>query len=168
MTIIQMEDMMLEIPTHEYFMQEAIRLAEDSVASGGGPFGSVVVKNGVIIGRGNNRVTVWNDPTAHGEIVAIRDACTHLNSYQLDGCILYTNAEPCPMCLGAIYWARPSAVYFALSVDEAAAIGFDDTFIYEEIAMPQPERSIPFVHLDIPSASAAFAAWKGKGDKVEY
>src|SRR5438045_1315378 len=121
----------------EYFMQRAIRLAQNGMDSNaGGPFGALVVKDGEIIAEGSNRVTSTNDPTAHAEIVAIRNACQKLNSFQLDGCRIYTSCEPCPMCLGAIYWARPEKVFFACTREDAANVGFDDQFIYDEIEKP--------------------------------
>ena len=153
---------------HEKHMSEAIKLSIDSVLSGGGPFGAVIVKNGEIVGQGSNRVTVDNDPTAHGEIVAIRDACKNLNSFQLDGCTLYTSAEPCPMCLGAIYWARPEAVYFGNTKEDAANIDFDDSFIYEEIPKALGDRSIPFHELMRKEAGEAFTLWREKTDKTLY
>lgn len=154
--------------TPEEFMTEACALAAESVASGGGPFGTVIVKDGVIVGRGMNRVTVHHDPTAHGEIVAIRDACTNLDTFQLTGCTLYTNAEPCPMCFGAIYWARPDAVYFANTKAETAAIGFDDVFITTEFEKSITERAIPFTHLSLPEAGEAFRLWSTRSEKTEY
>lgn len=153
----------------EFFMQEAINLAKESMESGqGGPFGAIVVKDGKIIGKGSNRVTSDNDPTAHAEISAIRDACKNLNSFQLDGCDIYTSCEPCPMCLGAIYWARPSAVYYAATKDDAADAGFDDEFIYEEIDKPIEERKIPMKQILRKNAQLVFAGWKSKEDKIEY
>ena len=125
------------------FMQEAIRLSMDNVSSGkGGPFGAVIVKDGKIIARGANEVILTKDPTAHAEVVAIRNACNTLQSFQLDGCDIYTSCEPCPMCLGAIYWARPDRLFYANSKEDAAAIDFDDQFIYEEIAKPIAERKL--------------------------
>ena len=153
---------------HEEFMAQAITLAKQSVASGGGPFGAVIVKDGQVVGRGINRVTVWNDPSAHGEIVAIRDACKNLNTFQLAECILYTNSEPCPMCLGAIYWARLKAVYYANTKEDAAAIGFDDDFIYREIEKPFCGRQIPFFPIMRESALDTFQMWERKADKVKY
>src|SRR5512147_1167783 len=133
--------------SRESFMREAIHLAEQGMRTGrGGPFGCVVVRHGEIVGRGNNRVTSTNDPTAHAEIVAIREACRKLNSFQLEGCDIYTSCEPCPMCLGAIYWARPRRVIYANTREEAAAIEFDDEFIYKEINAKMEERKIPFIH----------------------
>lgn len=134
----------------------------------GGPFGAVVVKDGQIIGRGNNRVTSTNDPTAHAEVVAIRDACRHLGSFQLDGCTIYTSCEPCPMCLGAIYWARPEKVYFGCTRADAAAIGFDDDFIYREINEPLDARQLPIEQLLHEEALTVFAQWREKTDKTAY
>ncbi len=134
----------------------------------GGPFGCVVVKDGEIVGRGNNKVTSTNDPTAHAEVNAIRDACKNLNSFQLEGCEIYTSCEPCPMCLGAIYWARPDKVYYGSNQIDAANIGFDDEFIYKEIPLPYTERSIPFQQLGREVALEAFIKWEEKGDKTEY
>jgi guanine deaminase len=151
------------------FLLEAIELAKKGVERGaGGPFGCVIVKNGVIVGKGHNQVTSTNDPTAHAEVVAIRDACTELGSYQLTDCDLYTSCEPCPMCLGAIYWARPRRVIYACTRHEAADAGFDDAVIYEEINVPTGERRIPFDHECLDEASALFAFWKKKGDKQLY
>jgi len=150
-------------------MARAIALAIDNVHAGrGGPFGAVVARDGRIIAEGTNRVTSSNDPTAHAEVVAIRIACAALNSFQLTGCELYTSCEPCPMCLGAIYWARPARVYFAGTAADAAAAGFDDSFIYEQLAMPLASRKIPFVSLMRVEAQAAFRAWLDKSDKIEY
>ncbi|VAV84669.1 Guanine deaminase [hydrothermal vent metagenome] len=134
----------------------------------GGPFGCVVVKDGEIVGRGNNKVTSTNDPTAHAEVNAIRDACKNLNSFQLEGCEIYTSCEPCPMCLGAIYWARPDKVYYGSNQIDAANIGFDDEFIYKEIPLPYTERSIPFQQLGREVALEAFIKWEEKEDKTEY
>ena len=134
----------------------------------GGPFGCVVVKDGEIIGRGNNKVTSTNDPTAHAEVNAIRDACKNLNSFQLEGCEIYTSCEPCPMCLGAIYWARPDKVYYGSNQIDAANIGFDDEFIYKEIPLPYTERSIPFQQLGRKVALEAFIKWEEKENKTKY
>ena len=153
----------------EKFMKEAIRLALEGMRAGkGGPFGAVVVKGGEIIGKGSNSVLQTNDPTAHAEVVAIRDACSKLGTFQLEGCELYTSCEPCPMCLGAIYWARPFGVYFACSRQDAASIGFDDEFIYEEIERPVGERQIPATQLLRDEAYTAFKEWDDKGDKQLY
>jgi tRNA(Arg) A34 adenosine deaminase TadA len=155
---------------HEKFMRAAITLSEASMDSGGGPFGAVIVKNGKIVGRGMNRVTIHNDPTAHAEIEAIRDACKKLSSFQLNGCIVYSSTEPCPMCFGAINWARPRAVYFANGKEDAAAIGFDDAFIYDEIGKERSKRKVK--HRQIMPMRIhglkAFKIWKGKIDRVEY
>ncbi|MBW7887465.1 MAG: nucleoside deaminase [Bacteroidetes bacterium] len=155
--------------TKEEFMCEAIRLSMENVASGnGGPFGCVIVKNGNIIARGVNTVTTSNDPTAHAEIVAIREACKVLGSFQLDGCELYTSCEPCPMCLGAIYWARPGKIYFANGRGDAAKIGFDDLFIYEELPRAIHERKIPTEQFLRDEALAVFHAWQKSEIKKEY
>lgn len=151
------------------FMQEAIKLAMSNVESGqGGPFGAVIVKNGKIIARGANEVTRSNDPTAHAEVVAIRKACAELHSFQLEGCELYASCEPCPMCLGAIYWARPDKIYFAATKEDAAAVNFDDQFIYEEIAKPVSERRLFTRQMLREEALDAFRRWAGSTKKTEY
>ncbi len=151
------------------YMNEAVKAAlKGIIANEGGPFGCVIVKNGEIIGRGNNKVTSTNDPTAHAEITAIREACKHLNSFQLEGCIIYTSCEPCPMCLGAIYWARPEKVYFGCNQQDAADIGFDDEFIYKEIDLDYQNRSIPFEQLARNQALEPFKKWQEKEDKIKY
>lgn len=150
-------------------MQEAIDMAKKGMQNNeGGPFGAVVVKNGEIIGRGNNKVTSTNDPTAHAEVTAIRDACDRLDSFQLDDCELYTSCEPCPMCLGAIYWARPKAIYYACTKKDAAEINFDDDFIYKEIATPIPERKIKTVQIMREEGLEAFKLWEEKTDRTDY
>ena len=150
-------------------MREAIALSLNGMKNGeGGPFGCVIVKNGVVIGRGNNRVTSTNDPTAHAEVVAIRDACRHLNSFQLTGCTIYTSCEPCPICLGAIYWARPDRIVYACTREDAAAIDFDDDFLYKELVAPMLERQIPIVPLLREEGLVVFKEWKNKGDKKAY
>jgi tRNA(Arg) A34 adenosine deaminase TadA len=155
--------------THNDWMQFAIDLSIKGVTNNeGGPFGAIVVKDGQIVGRGNNRVTSSNDPTAHAEVVAIRDACTNLGTFQLHGCTVYTSCEPCPMCLGAIYWARPDQVYFACTKTDAADHGFDDQFIYDEIEQPFHARKIPFEQVGQAQALSAFHLWSSKADKVEY
>jgi guanine deaminase len=155
--------------TKEEFMREAIRLSELNVATGkGGPFGAIVVKDGRIIARGTNQVTATHDPTAHAEIIAIRNACRELESFQLEGCELYTSCEPCPMCLGAIYWARPAKVYFANTQSDAAAIGFDDGFIYQELALPHADRKLPQEQLLADEAREAFARWQQTENKTPY
>ncbi|WP_062043683.1 nucleoside deaminase [Lentimicrobium saccharophilum] len=151
------------------FMAEALRLAEENISSGnGGPFGAVVVKDGKIIARGSNHVTSNNDPTAHAEVVAIREACTVLGDFQLKGCEIYCSCEPCPMCLGAIYWARPERIYFAASRQDAADAGFDDDFIYREISLNPGQRSIPAGQLLREEALHVFRQWKESDRKIPY
>jgi tRNA(Arg) A34 adenosine deaminase TadA len=153
----------------EYFMRRAISLAQQGIDSNaGGPFGAVIVKDDVIIGEGCNEVTSTNDPTAHAEIVAIRNACQKLDSFQLDDCVLYTSCEPCPMCLGAIYWARPSKIFYAATHSDAASVGFDDQFIYEEIKKDVEERQIKTVNLLREEGLKVFRNWENKADKTEY
>jgi len=150
-------------------MAQAIELAIENVRAGrGGPFGALVVKAGRIIGAGTNCVTSLNDPTAHAEMLAIREACAKLGSFSLDGCDIYTTCEPCPMCLGAIYWARLQGVYFGARAADAAAAGFDDAFIYQQIATPAGERKIPFHMMMREQALACFRAWEEKLDRVPY
>ncbi len=154
---------------HMKFMEMAIRLSEEGQDKGeGGPFGAIVVKDGEVVGKGWNMVTAGNDPTAHAEVTAIRDACRRLGTFQLTGCVVYTSCEPCPMCLGAIYWARPDAVYYANTRDDAAKAGFDDAFIYEEIALPLAARKIPMRQLGHGQALDAFRKWHEKPDKHAY
>jgi len=151
------------------FMLEAIQLSINNVEEGkGGPFGAVIVKDGKIIARGVNRVTTNNDPTAHAEVVAIREACKVLNTFQLTGCEIYTSCEPCPMCLGAIYWARPDKLFYANSKEDAAAIQFDDRFIYEEIAKPVEERKLFTKQILRDEALKAFKKWSESTNKIEY
>ena len=151
------------------FMRKAIRLSLANVEKlKGGPFGAVIVKDGKVIARGTNNVTATNDPTAHAEIVAIRKACKILKTYQLTGCEIYTSCEPCPMCLAAIYWARPDKIYYANSKEDAAAINFDDNLIYEEIAKPVSERKIFTQQLLREEAQAAFKKWSESPNKIEY
>ena len=150
------------------FMKQAIELAVANVRREGGPFAALVVKDGIVIATGANQVTRANDPTAHAEIVAIREACRVLGDFQLSGCEIYTSCEPCPMCLGAIYWARPERVFFAATHQDAAAAGFDDSFIYRQIALPYSERSIPMLHITDEYARQPFEEWSGKPDKTEY
>jgi guanine deaminase len=153
----------------EKFMREAIRLSrEKSRDNCGGPFGAVVVRQGKIIGRGWNRVTSTNDPTAHAEITAIRAACKKLKTFQLADCELYTSCEPCPMCLAAIYWARFSKVFYANTRRDAAKIKFDDDLIYREIGRPIARRKIPMEQLLRPEALQAFVEWDAKADKIQY
>lgn len=153
---------------HTQFLKRAVTLAVEGVNHGGGPFGAVIVKNGTIIAEGQNNVTAKNDPTAHAEVTAIRNACRALGSYQLDDCVIYTSCEPCPMCLGAIYWARPKAVYYASSHKDAADAGFDDSFIYDEIEKQTSERMIPFYQVNFSEHSAPFDAWKSFAEKKVY
>ncbi len=151
------------------FMLEAIRLSKEGIESGiGGPFGAVVVKNGQVVGKGCNKVATTNDPTAHAEVVAIRDACQNLNTFQLNDCEIYCSCEPCPMCLSAIYWARIDKIYFANTKNDAANIGFDDAFIYEEIEKPFDKRSIPTETMMRNEAQQVFELWKDKEDKIAY
>jgi tRNA(Arg) A34 adenosine deaminase TadA len=151
------------------FMKEAIRLSIENVTSGnGGPFGCVIVKNGKIIARGVNEVTSSNDPTAHAEVVAIRNACEALGTFQLEGCEIYTSCEPCPMCLGAIYWARPDKIYYGNSKEDAAKVDFDDHFIYKEIEKPLVKRSLFTKQLLREEAQQAFILWQQVPDKIKY
>ena len=151
------------------FMSKAIDLSLRNVRTGqGGPFAAVVVRGGQIIAEGVNQVTSDNDPTAHAEIVAIRNACRMLGSFQLDGCEIYTTCEPCPMCMGAIYWARPAKVFFGNTRKDAAAIGFDDSLIYSELRLPVSRRKIKMTPLMRPQALRAFDAWKRKTEKIKY
>jgi len=153
----------------ERFMKEAIALSNNGVQNNeGGPFGCIVVKNDIIVGRGCNRVTSTNDPTAHAEIIAIRDACKNLGTFQLEGCEIYTSCEPCPMCLGAIYWARPNVIYYANTRNDAAEIGFDDSMIYDEINMHINNRKIPVINLGREEAQKIFVEWLHKKDKITY
>lgn len=153
----------------EQFMAEAIALSQHAVDSNtGGPFGCVVVKNGEIIGKGQNRVTSNNDPTAHAEVEAIRDACKNIQSFDLHNCEIYTSCEPCPMCLGAIYWARPKIVYYGNTHSDAASIGFDDSMIYGQVSKPINERSIPMENLLRSEAFNVFKAWENKENRKPY
>ncbi|MCR9082218.1 MAG: nucleoside deaminase [Cyclobacteriaceae bacterium] len=151
------------------FMRKAIALAKEGMeAEKGGPFGCVIVKDGKIIGQGSNMVLTSNDPTAHAEVVAIRDACKKLNHFQLEGCEVYTSCEPCPMCLGAIFWARPRKVFYACTKDDAADAGFDDDFIYEEIKVDPADRKIPMLNGMREESQKVFELWKKKEDKKVY
>jgi tRNA(Arg) A34 adenosine deaminase TadA len=153
----------------ETFMREAIRLAEHGMRSGhGGPFGCVVVRRGEIVGRGHNRVTSTNDPTAHAEVVAIRDACANLETFQLADCALFTSCEPCPMCLSAIYWARIPQVFYGNTRQDAAAIGFDDDFIYRQVPLPPDQRAVRMQLFLRDEAQGAFREWHAKADKIRY
>ncbi|HRG55833.1 MAG TPA: nucleoside deaminase [Lacunisphaera sp.] len=155
--------------SHGKFMRAAIKLAEEGMAAGrGGPFGCVIVRRGRIVGRGNNRVTSTNDPTAHAEVTAIRDACARLQTFQLTDCELYTSCEPCPMCLSAIYWARIPQIWFANSRQDAADIGFDDDFIYRQIPLPLEKRAIRIRQVLRKEGLTTFRRWTDKVDKVKY
>jgi tRNA(Arg) A34 adenosine deaminase TadA len=156
--------------THqEKFMEEAIKLAESNLANGhGGPFGCVVVKDGKIIASAYNEVLISNDPTAHAEVLAIRRACIALGSHQLDDCEIYTSCEPCPMCLGAIYWSRPKKVYYAASRKDAALAGFDDEHIYREIALPYNDRVIPFEQFGQEKVRKIFNSWSSNHQNMNY
>jgi guanine deaminase len=154
---------------NEKFMLRAIELARNGMENGaGGPFGCVVVKNGEIVGEGSNLVTSTNDPTAHAEITAIRNACQNLNSFQLEGCEIYTSCEPCPMCLGAIYWARPATLFYGATHEDAANVGFDDQFIYEELDKPITDRKIESINFLREESVKVFENWANKPDKIQY
>jgi tRNA(Arg) A34 adenosine deaminase TadA len=154
---------------HDDFMREAIRIAEEGMrTNAGGPFGCVIARDGTIVARGNNRVTSANDPTAHAEIVAIREACRALETFHLGDCLLYTSCEPCPMCLASIYWARIPRIFYANTRADAAAIGFDDDFIHRQIALPPQERALEMTPLLRDDAQRAFLEWAAKPDKVRY
>jgi guanine deaminase len=150
------------------FMARAIELSIQNVRNGGGPFGAVVVKARSIVGEGANQVTATNDPTGHAEMLAIRNACSKLKAFDLEGCEIYSSCEPCPMCMGAIYWARVASVFFANAAEDAAVAGFDDALIYRELALPFQQRKIPMVQMMREQATAAFRAWKDKTDKIVY
>jgi guanine deaminase len=154
--------------TKKDFLREAIAVASDNVVRGGGPFGAIVVRDGEVIARAANRVTTSNDPTAHAEVEAIREACRVLGTFQLEGCEIYSSSEPCPMCLGAVYWARPKAVYYANGREAALAAGFDDDHIYEELLRPPAERTFPVRHLPVDGADEPFRRWAEKEDRMEY
>ena len=154
---------------HEKFLKMAINLAKKSAKEGlGGPFGAVIVKNGKVIAKAHNSVVPNSDPTAHAEVNAIREACKKLKDFELKDCIIYASAEPCPMCLGAIYWARPKALYYAADKKLAAKAGFDDSFIYKEIALPKNKRKIKTTKIDLPTDNTPFEAWAKNTTKTEY
>ncbi|GAB3911555.1 nucleoside deaminase [Mucilaginibacter boryungensis] len=154
---------------HDKFMRMAIDLAENNVVQGqGGPFGAVIVKDGMVIARSANKVVPTNDPTAHAEVSAIRLACQELETFSLEGCVIYTSCEPCPMCLGAIYWARIDHIYYANTKADAAAIGFDDKFIYDELDLPMDQRKLPIIQLMRDEALNAFKLWETSEKKTEY
>ena len=152
----------------ETYVRMALRVAEENVGNGGGPFGCVIVKDGRIVATGVNRVTHTNDPTAHAEVVAIREACASLKSFQLTGCVVYSSCEPCPMCLGALSWARPAHIYFAASRTEASTAGFDDELIYREISLDLANRTIPTTRLPLKERTRPFLAWKARADRTPY
>lgn len=154
--------------TKDELMREAIRLSEENVANGGGPFGAVIARDGEIVATGVNRVTAKHDPTAHAEVSAIREACEKLGTFDLSGCEIYSSCEPCPMCLGAIYWAHIDRLYFGNDKTDAKEVGFDDSFIYDELALPRDRRKLPTEILLDNEAIKAFNMWRDKTDKVEY
>jgi guanine deaminase len=159
----------MAVSLQEEFMRRAIALAIENVRSGrGGPFGAVIVRDGIIVAEGTNLVTSTKDPTAHAEVVAIRRACAQLGTFQLEGCEIYTSCEPCPMCLGAIYWARPAKLYFGGTHKDAATAGFDDSFIYQQARIPVSERAIPTTQVLHEESMAAFDEWLGSASKVLY
>ena len=158
-----------QILEHIYFLNEAIKEARKGMKAGaGGPFGAVIVKDGKIIARGHNCVTSTNDPTAHAEVTAIRNACKKLKSFELKNCVIYSSCEPCPMCLGAIYWARPKALYYAADRLRAADSNFDDEAIYKEVPLAPGDRSLKTVRIAIPGSDVPFNEWDAKEDKTEY
>ena len=154
--------------THKELMRLAIRLSEENVQNGGGPFGAVIAKDGEVIATGVNRVTANNDPTAHAEVSAIRAACQKVKNFKLDGCVVYSSCEPCPMCLSALYWAGVSKIYYANTKDDAKAINFDDSFIYEQLSLERNARSIASEQMMHDEAQKAFEMWRDKEDKTEY
>lgn len=159
---------MKEKNVQSVFMKKAISMAKKSVAKGGGPFGAVIVKDGVILAQGSNGVTLLNDPTAHAEVSTIRKACKKLGTFDLSGCDIYTSCEPCPMCLAAIYWAHIDNIYYGCTKHDAKDIGFDDSFIYDQIALKPEKRSIPAANILHKEALEAFRMWNEKEDKTEY
>jgi tRNA(Arg) A34 adenosine deaminase TadA len=153
----------------EYFLRKAIALAREGMITGqGGPFGALIVKDGQIVGQGCNQVTSTNDPTAHAEVVAIRDACRNLDTFQLEGCTLYASCEPCPMCLGAVYWARPTRIVYGAFHSDAAQAGFDDQFIYKELDKPREQRHIPMTQLLRSEADQVFDEWVAMDHRKTY
>ena len=149
-------------------IKQVIELAVDNVRRDGGPFAALVARDGIVIATGTNQVTLTHDPTAHAEIVAIREACRVLGDFRLTGCEVYSSCEPCPMCLGALFWARPTRVFFAATQADAGAAGFDDSFIYRQIPIPPAERGIPMLHIADEEAQRPFAEWARKSDKIRY
>lgn len=161
-------DMNTDKHYHAELMDEAIRLSEENVAQGGGPFGAVIARGAEIIATGVNSVTRANDPTAHAEVSAIRNACTSLGTFKLPGCTVYSSCEPCPMCLSALYWAGVSRIYYGNTKEDAAAIDFSDKFIYDELALAPSGRHIPQIHMENTGAIRAFEQWASKPDKTPY
>lgn len=154
---------------HQKFMKRAAVLSLENIKNGtGGPFGAVIVRDGKIIGEGSNSVTSTNDPTAHAEVNAIRNACKNVDDFSLEGATIYSSCEPCPMCLSAIYWARIEHIYYSNTQEDAANIGFDDAFLYKEVKLPKEERSLPIEKVDVPEAKQAFDKWDENQDKIEY
>ncbi len=153
---------------NEDFMRQAIELAVENIKNGGGPFGAVIVKDGAVVATGANRVTANNDPTAHAEVCAIRAACTKLGTFDLSGCVIYTSCEPCPMCLGAIYWAHIDKIYYGANQLDAASVDFDDSFIYRELELTPDKRNKPVENILHDEALAPFRAWQEKEDKIRY
>ena len=153
---------------NEDFMRLAIELAVENIKNGGGPFGAVIVKDGAVVATGANRVTANNDPTAHAEVCAIRAACTKLGTFDLSGCVIYTSCEPCPMCLGAIYWAHIDKIYYGANQQDAASVDFDDSFIYRELELTPDKRNKPVENILHDEAQAPFRAWQEKEDKIRY
>jgi len=153
---------------HEAFLSRALELATANVSSGGGPFGAVIVHDGEIVAACANQVTHANDPTAHAEIATIREACRKLDRFQLQGCEIYSSCEPCPMCLGAIYWAHLDRLYFAATREQAASAGFDDLFLYQQIALPLEQRSLPTQRIELHNTTRPFELWKQMPTRTEY
>ena len=153
---------------NEDFMRLAIELAVENIKNGGGPFGAVIVKDGAVVATGANRVTANKDPTAHAEVCAIRAACTKLGTFDLSGCVIYTSCEPCPMCLGAIYWAHIDKIYYGANQLDAASVDFDDSFIYRELELTPDKRNKPVENILHDEAQAPFRAWQEKEDKIRY
>ncbi len=154
---------------HQHYLREAVQLAHEHMRAGaGGPFGALVVRDGEIIGKGWNRVTSHNDPTAHAEVSAIRAACDKVGDFSLAGSVIYTSCEPCPMCLGAIWWSRIDVVYFASTRDDAARVGFDDAALYREVSLALPDRQLPLLRYALPEAEDLMNAWTQKDDKIPY
>ncbi len=159
----------VELEQHQRFLKEAVKMAQKGIRQGkGGPFGAVIVKDGKIIARGCNQVTSSNDPTRHAEVDAIRKACKKLGTFELKDCVIYSSCEPCPMCLGAIYWARPKALFFAADRFTAAKYGFDDEFIYKEVPLPVEKRSLKTYCLALEDRNKPFEEWDEKSDKIAY